>query len=387
MPKLHQATLRQHFDHFRALCAQADEPASQAERAAWVARVELEIGNILTALETAIQGIVEPEEAWRLALPLRTLIERRGRPQIWIPPLEALLEATEDKLSPQTASLAHTLLADVRYGLREIRATHAHALKAIEWADRTDDPKLQIETRANLVTPALTLGDFDQAQRILEEAISRLDDSADAATAAKCYLNLGWVIFDGGREEESEARFAQAVELARSSGEGPVLGSAITGLACAVAQSRYEEAEPLFEEAAQIWRRISMPSYLAHLHYYRSLLDYRHGDLQTAHANLREAFRIYMRNKISLGQTILTITGNTLARMGRLEEAGAAWSKADAARERQGMRMMPSMRRDYDREQAEIAAQGKEEIVRQAGEAAAAMTDAELAEHLFGIVG
>jgi tetratricopeptide (TPR) repeat protein len=382
---LRAQAVERHFTYVHRLCTAVNELSDERKRAEWVETVVAESGNVLAALESASEGGIEAERAWEMALTLALFIERRGRPQMWVGPLTTLLQATSAELQPATSAKAHLLLSRAFYGLRDIRATYDLNIKAIEAADRSGDPWLRIDTRAELATPAITIGAFPEAQKALEEATELLPLVSDPAAAARCYLNLGWVVFDGGMESDSEPIFRQAYELAQQSDDNSTLGSATVGLACAIGHTRYEEARPLFEHALSLWSAAGVPGLLAHCYYFRALIDYRHGKLDEALANVTKAVVTFVDNGIALGQTPLTVSGNLMAGLGRFKDAASCWGKAEAARRRHGMLMLPTVNRDYERELARARAALSPAELQLALDNAAKLSDEGLAERLFGV--
>jgi predicted ATPase/DNA-binding SARP family transcriptional activator len=382
-PVTRRGAIERHFSYVHRLCTSFHGRTSEAEKVRWVARMSVDTGNVLSAIETAAHGYIDSEQAWEMALQLDPYLRRRGRSQVWIGPLEGLLEATRLDLCPKTAARAHTLLAEAHYGLRAIRNTFDHCREAVEAADRSGDVILQIDARVELATPSITLGEFAEAERVLQAAIELLPPD-DPKLAARCYLNLAWVLFDRGDEEDSESVFREALQLAEKSGDTSTVGSALTGLAASIGHSRYEESLLLYDRAVGVWTSLGLPGYLAHCLYNRSLSDYRHGRLDESLANISKAFRIYVGNDIALGQTILTIAGNLMAALGRHEEAAACWGRAEAARQRYGMLMIPTVARDFDHEIVRVRGVVPPAELQGAFDRFRGVSDEELSELLFG---
>lgn len=348
-PELLEKADQAHFEFIYDLCRRFSDSD-------WIASMTADVGNILVAFETATAGRVDPVRAWEMALPIEKYIDRRGRVQIWVAPIEALLAATKEKLDPLMKARAHAFMAYAYYALRRIRATFDEYQHAIAAADQTDDRALQIRTRTDSVSSAITLGDFDYSQRTLEEATARLAEIDDPRTASHCYLNLAWVVFDRGNEENSGPVFEEAVSLAERSGDRAALAAALTGLACGVGHMNYEEAQPIFDRAQRLWEESELPSRLAHYYYYRALIDYRHDRLDVAFDNVRRSLTMYVENGTALGQSSLTITGNIFAARGLYEAAAICWGRADSARRAHNMLIIPCLGRDYDAELAKAKA-------------------------------
>lgn len=379
--ELQALAARNHFEYVSDLC-RSDERVSNP--AGWVSRILADTGNILAALEYATAGCVTAAEAWQMTLPLQDFIDRRGRPQIWLGPFQGLLKATRADLDDETRARAHMLLAATHYGLRDIRPTHEQYLLAQKAADASGDRLLRIETRTDSISAAITLGEFKQAQKALEEAIALLpEDGGDPKSASMCHLNLAWVIFDQGREEESEPHFQVAVEHAEACGDDATLAGALTGYAAAIGHTRHDEAQLIFERARALWVRSELPARLAHLYYNRAMIDYRHDKHELAQEHIRRSLAMFVECGVALGQSALTIGGNIMASAGRHEDAALLWGRADIARERQGMLMIPFMRRDFEKELPKVLTSLTPAQIEEARQRAQGITDQGLFDLIF----
>lgn len=353
-PEVEQAAIEGHFRFALELTTSAER---DVDFSSWAAKITTDTGNVLAAIESATSRRVPVNKAWELVLPLQDYVDRMGRPQIWLGPFKGLLEATQADLDATAAARAHMLLADTLYGLRNIRPCFEQYVLAAKAADDSGDRLLRITTRTESISAAITLGAFDYAQKALEEAIQLLPESGeDPRSAAMCHLNLAWVIFDKGNEAAAEPAFIEAVHHAERSGDKAAIAAALTGLGCAVGHTRYEDSLLIFERARSLWTETEMPSRLAHWYYNRALIDYRHGHIDSALEHLYRSYATYVENGVALGQSALTIGGNIFAAAGRFEGAAHCWGRADLARERQGMLMIPFMKRDYEREAPKVTA-------------------------------
>lgn len=380
-PELQSQAIQRHFDYVLNLCTSAERVSDPAS---WSARIVSETGNILAAIEHATEGRIPAEKAWAMVLPLQDFLDRRGRPQIWLGPFEGLLKATGSELDDATRAKAHMLLASTHYGLRNIRSTYDEYLLAQKYADASGDRLLRIEARTDSISAAITLGAFEYSQRALEEAIALLPEvGGDPRSAAMCHLNLAWVIFDQGREEESEPHFVESVAYAEQSGDPAALAGALTGLGAAVGHTRHDDAQLIFERARSLWSQTELAGRMAHLYYNRALIDYRHGKLDLAMEHLHRSYAMFVENGIALGQSALTIGGNILAAAGRPADAALCWGRADVARERQGMLMIPFMRRDYGRELPKVLETLSPAQVEEARQRSKGLTDQGFFDMLF----
>lgn len=353
---------------------------SHSEASLWAELVSTETVNVLAALQACVDGVVEPEEAWKLAFPLVQLCEYRGWAQPWIRAIESLLEATRERLSQATLSQAHATLRLLYYNLRDIRNAHRHITSAVRAADEDGSPLLRGRCRSSFSVTASLLGQFEEAQRAATEAMELLLVAGEPVSAARSALFYGWVVFDRGDEVESEPFFRRALELGESSGDTETIGSSLLGLACSVGHRSHPDAQPIFDRALEQMQELGKPGQLGHFYFYRSLIDYRHGRFQAAMEGFAESVKAFTGARIALGQTPLTIGGTILAALGRYDDAALCWGRAEALRESHGMTMFPTQQRDFDREFPKVQKALSEEGLRRSMRAARSATDEEIRE-------
>ncbi|MEQ1823582.1 MAG: BTAD domain-containing putative transcriptional regulator [Fimbriimonadaceae bacterium] len=344
--KLHANATTKHFETMQELTTSA---LHTTDPAAWTRSIERDVTNILGAIEAATNGMADPKDAWKLVMPLSLYIERKGSPQLWVGPFDALFEATQGNLDAEELAKAHMLLAETNYGLRLIQRTLTHYKLAQKFADETGLVDLRIASRTDSVSAAITMGAFEYAESALNDAISLLPDSGESLARASCLVNLAWVVFDRGNEEESEELFIQSLKCATDVGDQSMIGAACVGLGCAIGHTRYDEAQPYFDRAHKLAEAAESPSRLAHNFYYRALIDFRHNENQRALQNLRRSYATYVGFGVALGQSSLTIGGNIFAALGRWPEAKLCWQRAERTREANQMTMIPCLARDFQR--------------------------------------
>jgi len=383
-PQEFDSAVKAHFAYVQSLTS---DPMMAVDPSRWTARMLGDSGNLHAAIEWGAEGRIDAAAMWLALFPLEEFIDRTGRPLVWITPLEVLLQKTRGSLPAAIRARAHALLAFLHYGRRNIRETIDHYQEAIAAADQTDDKLLRIDLRSDSISAIITAGSFDQAQAYLEEAIGMLGETGDPNAAANCHLNLAWVLFDRGREEDSEPLFVKSVAYAEQTGNPTIIAGALTGLACAVGHTRHADAQPIFDRCLELWRGAGLPARTAHALYYRGLIDYRHGHLASASSHIERGLRMFVDCGVALGQSSITICGTTLAAQGRTADALLCWGRAEAIRRRGRLQPMPTLQRDVDREGETLRDSVTPSMYSAATERAEAMTDREFVEAVFGPFG
>jgi len=338
-------TEAKYFEFFLNLCTNEKGEDSVT----WVSRIDREHANILSALRMAQSPETDAEESWCFVFGLQEYIWRRGRFSIWVEPLERLLETTQDRVSPETAAKAHTLLGKVHYGLRDIEATYQHFGLSADMAEKSHNIPLIVQARTDLTAPIILLGLFQEGKENLEQTLLLLDESKDAHLVSICELNLGWLGYYSGEKEGVESHFWRSLESAERAGDG-VKAEALLGIACAIGDEKYEEARSHFENAMKMFEEKGYPERLAYCLYQRALVEYRNGNFEAALFYVRESLRVFTENGVRLGQHPLTVSGIVLSANDLFEEAMACWKRAEATRTRYGLTMMPVIRKDYEHE-------------------------------------
>ncbi|MBS1723648.1 MAG: AAA family ATPase [Armatimonadetes bacterium] len=321
---------------------------------AWLKRMDAEKPNLLAVIKAASRGEVDPKRAWQVVEGVSVLVRSKGRYAMWAEPLTELIERTRDALDSREATLAHRAVGRVCYGMRDIGATYRHYLSAIGCADQTGDIALQARCRIDIAVPGSLLGNFDQAQQSVQKALEILREEGDPLAVSSAEVNLAWLYFDRGDEAESEPIFANSLAHAEASGDQSAIVSALVGLACAVGERDGDEAMRLFDRAEALLSDRNIPDQTAHTAYYRSLVEYRQGWTERAVESARRAMTTFVENGIALGQTPLTICGNVMAGAGRWQDAAVLWGRADASRKKYGMKIFPTLDKDFQREVARV---------------------------------
>lgn len=348
--RLEDEAKARHFQYCLALCCPRDRGPALED---WLEVIELDIGNIIAALDPDENPSVDPSQAWAMLDALQEFVWRRGRIQVFADCATTLLAATETRLSVRQAVRANQVAASFCYGLRDIERTFSYSRRALDLADSSGDDLLRATTRVDLAIPSTLLGHFPDAVAWLKEALDILDGLNDASLKARCLLSLAWTYFDGGDELSARPVFEAALETAEGSEDQATVASCLVGLAVSKHHDPLESSH-LFDRAESIRRRQAHMERIGHCLYYRAYAAYRQDNLASARDFAEQAFRVFLDGGVRLGQVPLTIVGNIFAASHRAKEAALLWGRADGARVRYGMRMFPLLKTEYDREEKRV---------------------------------
>jgi tetratricopeptide (TPR) repeat protein len=170
-------------------------------------------------LRSALRGNPRDTRIWRA---LGTLLVNSGRPEQAIAPLSETLAANP----ANRIALASALVRAGR--LNEARG-QAGLLSA--------PTRSTFELLTDLAADFSTVGEFDEAERLLSSILGRFP------LAHRARLGLAYVLLDAGKIDEAHAQFSQIVLFL------PDNAAAIAGMAeCLQKQGRSDKAAALFED-------------------------------------------------------------------------------------------------------------------------------------------
>jgi tetratricopeptide (TPR) repeat protein len=183
-----------------------------------------------------------------------------------------------------------------------------------------------------------TLGEWPEATRVLEEALTISRNLEDDTNEAVTLHNLGRIAHEVGEREEARRLYSESLEVCKRLNDRDGIAVALHHLGVlAVDESRNEEARRLYNESLELRKRLGDPSGVSITLHALANLAFREG-------NLREARRLYNESlKITgeLGDTanLALLFGNLglLAEQeGDTEEAARLFHESLAISERLG---------------------------------------------------
>jgi len=262
------AVADRHCDYFLSLVERAAPHTYLPEQGEWFARLRTDDGNVLRALQHAIEMPGGTERVLRFAVALRYYWFATGAMR----QVRLLMDSYDDLAArPETDGL-QTLFAgalvSISMSARSWDTTKASALgeRSVETARRGGDPGTLVDALWNAATTAAAwAGDYSAAQQLGAEAVERarlLGEDLRLALALNSYL----LAHSGSLGEEREGMVEEAISCARRAGNLFLLqvltnNSGIDALLAGdirLARSRFEEAQRLQEEIGVEARAVSV---------------------------------------------------------------------------------------------------------------------------------
>jgi predicted ATPase/DNA-binding SARP family transcriptional activator len=335
---------RRHAEWFAKLAEEASARLVTAEQAAWLERLEREHDNLRAALRWSLKG-KDPGPGLRLCIALR---------RFWLP--------------------------------------HGHFVEAGRWLglaiSRLDGapPDLQGPVLVEAGYLALTVGDNDRAQELLDQAMAIAKASGDQATQVDAFRSLA--ILSRARDDlEGAIGLAeQALALRRGLGDDAATSVVLHQLANFLRDAGdAPRAQELFEESIQLARESGDLYAAANFMHSLGDLALDVGDLDRAQELYGESLELARRFEADwVAASCLAGLAAVFAARGELELAARLWGAVEALESRLGISaMLPSMQARYTEvvrpacEEAPAAVAAGREL--DLAEAAAAWTDGERA--------
>lgn len=231
-----------------------------------------------------------------------------------------------------------------------LRNARAELLLALgRWQQALGELDRVLAVRSDLADPALVVraqvlqaqilgayGEYEQARAVLVSADSTARSLDQPLEKARVQVHLGALLARTGRHREGEQALSRALELLP---ELPLDADAALLRATALSQlglaafrgRRGDRARDLYQQSLELLSRQAPDSEIeAETWRFLGVLDSVRGRFTEALRHLRQALRLYLRNRVLLGQArVHNSLGQTCLEMGRLDEALLFLQKAE----------------------------------------------------------
>jgi len=294
---------RRHFAYFAALAARAKPELFGPGQAAWLARLDLERENVVSAHEAAMGGVATAAESLAMLGSLKAYWVNRGL-------LELGVRMYREALAPPGSRVRED----------------AHCRAAFE-----------------LGQLLFYMGDYGAARKSLEEALAVARELGDGEMIAALLPPLGGVALGQGELAEARSYLEEAIDLGTRRGEPRYLAAARNGLAQLFrVEGRAELAAPLLRQvlagAREMGDRESVAIALLNL-----AMVAVESDPAAARAMLLETIAIAeeLRSR-PVTQSVLEACAGLAAAAGESSEAARFFGAAEAQARKTGLRRDPA---------------------------------------------
>ena len=253
---------RRHIQCFAGLVGQAEAAIAGREQRLWLDRLETDHANLRLAIETARER-GDSADAVAIAGGLRTFWYVHGHAKEGLSVLDTVL-VDADGTPALARSKAHNGAAMLASDLGDYAAVRRHLLRSLELAEELGDPLRVGIAQMNLGNVALYEQNWDEAERLYQEALRIYREVGDLREQAIVLEDLGLVALGRGDVEGAIATLEEAIEHARAAEAPHEIGSARLELA-RVLISRGESERPrrLAADAYDIFSALDARSRIA----------------------------------------------------------------------------------------------------------------------------
>jgi predicted ATPase/class 3 adenylate cyclase/DNA-binding CsgD family transcriptional regulator len=354
-----------HLDFYIGLAEHAEWELEGPGLFKWLERLDLELGNLRSALDWSIH-IGDPDEALRLVAPLRLFWTRHGDLSEGLRRFEAAVSLAGG--APLLRARALVAASELASNYGNMIFTRDAAEEALAIARELGD-KRGMGRALGMMGYAVTFLDPPAAPALFEAAVALSREAGDTYYLAMSLRNLGQALWPVGKIIDSRSHFQEALSIARPAGDrigveltlgqlGLALGfvgelseaqaalneclaiahelndrfilaAGSAGLAgVATHQGDYDRAAELLQESMAQAREFS-PFIVSVTLLYQGLLDYALGNLEDAGSNLQQAVNMTRAMRTMFAHSWgLCMLGDTALARGDLERSSAIVEEA-----------------------------------------------------------
>ncbi len=347
--------------HAEYVCAFAQAGAAQlsgAGQAQWLARFELEHGNIRATLEHLSRG-TETASGFRLIAAVWRFWWLHGHLTEGVGWIRRFLPLRRGS----AADVTDGLYASVLRAYVVLLSALGNFDEALTSCREAETVQRKIGDERGLAASLTSLGiifqfqgDYDQAQGAHEEGLAIRRRLGDQLGVASSLSNLASVALSKNELGRAAAIGSESAEIYRALGHETGLAHALMKIGLAdVAAGRHGSAEELFTECLRIQRAVGNTGSIYYSIANLALTAYHRGDYPTALSRYHEALDLLdaMPNKSALAGTLDGL-GATIAATGDPSRGARLLGAADALRRSIGTTLFPSELPQYEASVAAI---------------------------------
>jgi predicted ATPase/DNA-binding XRE family transcriptional regulator len=289
-----QQIMRRHAQHFTALAEQIAPRLSSIQSPTWQQRLDIEQGNLRTALQWSLAEAQDASLGLRLAAALGHFWYLTGH---WKEGRD-WLQLAKAQSSDQGAIQAQMLVAlgDLHRVLSEHEAAFACLQEGLTYWRAVGDRNHIALTLFQLGRSVASSGDYEQSERYLSESLALYRALGDSWGTATLLNQLGSIAINRGDYARGAVLLAEAVPMLRSLRRRGGMAVALNLHGRAVlAEGNPERAIALFYEALDISLEIEGQEGIAWTQLNLGLAQIESGRPTEAASHLRVALDIYQK--------------------------------------------------------------------------------------------
>ncbi len=241
-----------HLAHFLAFAEKATPELVGPGQAAWFARIDAELENVLAAHEWCQSASTGAGDGLRLILAIRFYWFTRGLMGLGYRLSVEALARPGARDAGATACRTLITTGQIAYFLGRYAEARPYLEEGLEAARRLKDPERCCVAMRNLGMVCIGLNDLESAQVLLEEALALARTLPSIRELASETNAVAQLHFMKGDLAAAEPLFRESLAHARTTGEGEVTVTALCALAMvAIERGGAREAATLLLEALE----------------------------------------------------------------------------------------------------------------------------------------
>jgi predicted ATPase/class 3 adenylate cyclase len=322
------AAVERHGQHYCALTLQAAPLLQERDQRRWLERLEAELANLRAALDHLTAHA--PEQALQMANALRIFWDVRGyMTEARSRYAQVLAAAPADSPSRSEALLGAGRAALV---LGETEQAEPLLLEALPLARGAGDARLTVHVLSHLSWAEWALGKHQLSISRGEEAIAEAHASGDEWVLALALNNQGETFRVHGDPPEARECYEQALDIRRRLGEPRAIALTASNLAGVLLDvGAHEQAESLLDEALSRAEEIDYRTIMSSAFALRAVLSLKRGDANVAASQLASAIDSTGADDVETAATLLSAAATLAATRDEPLRAASLWAASDGA--------------------------------------------------------
>jgi ATP/maltotriose-dependent transcriptional regulator MalT len=318
-----------HRDYYLALAEAAAPQLIGPDQAAWLDRLDAELGNLRAAIAVGqARPDTDPEPGLRLAASLRVYWQARGHGAEGASVLRALLDAPAAQRTTLLRARALGAAADLLHFLDGNAIAADYCQEGLAIARAAGDDYLVADLLYEQAWVLLRQGQPDAALPLLEQGLSLARRLQEPHLTARLLSPRSYATYIAGDHAGAARDTAESLRLFRQAGDRILVGTALANLGyIELSAGDLDAARGHLAEALDIARAFNNRSDIVHGTFNLGLAEYLDGSPDTAEALWAESFdlgsRLGMKRQIAYALLGLAMTGSGayLGRAARLHGA------------------------------------------------------------------
>jgi LuxR family maltose regulon positive regulatory protein len=289
-PAAAEATRMAHRDYYLALAERAAPELRAAEQAAWLDRLDAELGNLRAAIAFSLTQ-VDPVPGLRLAASLRFYWRIRGHAAEGAGVLRAMLDMPGAQGTTLTRAQALTDAANLLVHTGDYAIAEDYCQEALAIARAADDGRMVAEVLSQHAGVFLPQGKAEAALPLIESGLSLARRLGELHLTARLLAARAFATSVAGDEEAAARDAAEALRLFRQAGDRIQTGQMLGNIGYdELSAGDLNAARRHLAEALDIARAVNDRTSVVYQTLNLGLAEYLGGSPEAAEALFAESF-------------------------------------------------------------------------------------------------